>query len=102
MQTRISQVNTWPVMYPSQKQYEPAHENMALFNLRKLILQTRMCNHPVEVDAQVFVGPFIYFHSSCVRTAKEGSGETAQMRRLASASAGRLCDKYHNLMSWLI
>ena len=29
----------------------------------------------------------------------EGSGETAQMRRLAWAFAGRLCDKYHNLMS---
>ena len=31
----------------------------------------------------------------------EGSGETAQMRRLAWAFAGRLCDKYHNPMSWL-
>ena len=32
----------------------------------------------------------------------EGSGETARIRRLARAFAGRLCDKYHNLMSWLI
>ena len=32
----------------------------------------------------------------------EGSGETAPMRRLAWAFAGRLCDKYHNLMSRLI
>ena len=45
----------------------------------------------------------------------EGSGETARMRRhawasdeiapmrrLARAFAGCLCDKYHNLMSWLI
>ena len=31
----------------------------------------------------------------------EGSGETARMRKLAWASAGRLCDKYHNLMNWL-
>ena len=31
----------------------------------------------------------------------EGSGETARMRRLAWAFARRLCDKYHNLMSWL-
>ena len=30
----------------------------------------------------------------------EGSCETARMRRLAFA--GRLCDKYHYLMSWLI
>ena len=32
----------------------------------------------------------------------EGSGKTAWMHRLACAFAGRLCDKYHNLMSWLI
>ena len=31
----------------------------------------------------------------------EGSGETARMRRLAWAFDSRLCDKYHNLMSWL-
>ena len=31
----------------------------------------------------------------------EGSGETVRMRRLARGFAGRLCDKYHNLMSWL-
>ena len=33
---------------------------------------------------------------------QEGSGETAQMRRLAWAFPGCLCGKYHNLMSWLI
>ena len=32
----------------------------------------------------------------------EGSGETARMPRLAWAFTGRLCDKYHNLMSWCI
>ena len=32
----------------------------------------------------------------------EGSGETVWIRRLARAFAGRLCDKYHNLMSWLL
>ena len=32
----------------------------------------------------------------------EGPGETAQMHMLVWALAGRLCDKYHNLMSWLI
>ena len=32
----------------------------------------------------------------------EGSGETVRMWRLAWAFAGRLCDKYHDLMSWLI
>ena len=32
----------------------------------------------------------------------EGSGETARMRKLAWSFAGRLCGKYHKLMSWLI
>ena len=32
----------------------------------------------------------------------EGSVETSRMRRLALAFASRLCDKYHNLMSWFI
>ena len=31
-----------------------------------------------------------------------GSGETVRMRSLAWAFAVRLCDKYHNLKSWLI
>ena len=35
----------------------------------------------------------------CVNS--EGSGETAWKRKLAWAIAGCLCDKYHNLMSWL-
>ena len=30
----------------------------------------------------------------------EGSGKTARMRRIASAFAGRICGKYHDLMSW--
>ena len=30
--------------------YEPSHENMALFVLRKLILQTRMRSHSVGLD----------------------------------------------------
>ena len=29
---------------------KPAHEIMVLFVLRKLILQTRMCSHPVGLD----------------------------------------------------
>ena len=49
---------------------EPAHEIMALFVLRKLIFQTRMRSHPVGLDVWLLVGPFVYFHSSCVRTAK--------------------------------
>ena len=43
--------------------YEPAHEIMALFILRKLILQTCTHSHPVGLD-------WLYFPTSCVRTAK--------------------------------
>ena len=37
---------------------------------RKFILQTRMRIHPVGVNVWFLVGPFIYFHTLCVRTAK--------------------------------
>ena len=50
--------------------FEPAHEIMALFILCKLILQTRMCRHPVGIDVWCLVGPFVYFHTLCVRTVK--------------------------------
>ena len=50
--------------------YEPAHEILAIFFLRKLILQTSMCSHPVGLDVWFLVWPFVYFHTSCVRTAK--------------------------------
>ena len=68
---------------------------MALFVLRKLLLQTCMCSHPVGLDVCFLGRPFFYFQTSC-----EGSGMTARMRRLAWAFAGSLCDKYHNLISW--
>ena len=48
---------------------EPSHEIMALLVLRKPI-QTRMRSHPVGLDVWFLVGPFVYFHTSCVRTAK--------------------------------
>ena len=81
--------------------FEPAHEIMALFVLRKLILQTHMRSHPVGLDVWFLVRTLRllrYF----MRANSKGSGETARMRRLAWAFAGHLCDKYHNLMSWLI
>ena len=49
---------------------EPALEIMALFVLPKLILQMCMRKHPVWLDVWFFVGPFVYFHTSYVRTAK--------------------------------
>ena len=42
---------------------------MRLF-LRKLILQMHMPSHPVELDVWFFIGPFVYFHTSCVWTVK--------------------------------
>ena len=43
---------------------------MSLFVLRKLILQMRMPGHPVGLDVWCLVRPFVYFHTSHVRTAK--------------------------------
>ena len=49
---------------------EPVHEIMVLFVLRKLVLQTRMRSHPVGLEVWFMVGPFVYFHTAYVRTAK--------------------------------
>ena len=83
----------------NQLPFEPCHEIVVLFVLRKLILQTRMRSHPVGIDVWYLVRPFVYFNTSCVRTAKA----LAKLHRcaVAWAFAGHLCDKYHNLMSWL-
>ena len=48
--------------------FEPAHEIMVLFVLRKLIFQTRLRGHPVGLDVWFLVGLFVYFHT--VRIAK--------------------------------
>ena len=66
----------------TQNQNEPSHEIIALFVLRKLILQTRIHNHPVGLDVMIFgwtLRLLPYF--MCANS--EGSGETARMRRLA-------------------
>ena len=80
---------------------EPAHEILALFVLRKLILQTPMRSHPVGLNVWFF-GRTLRLLPYFMCANSEGSGETARMRRLGWAFAGRLCDKYYNLMSWLI
>ena len=49
---------------------ESSHEIMALFILRKFILQTCMRSHPVGLDVWFLVGPFAYFYTLCARTAK--------------------------------
>ena len=69
---------------------------MAFIALRKLNLQTRMRSNPLGLHVWYFwsdpsstIIPYV-----CANT--EVSGETARM-----LFAVRLCDKYHNLMSWL-
>ena len=71
--------------------FQPTHEIMALIALRKLSLQTRMRSKPLGLHILFLVRPFIYFHTLCVRTAKD-------MRSLTRAFAVCLCDKYH--ISW--
>ena len=83
----------------SWKLYEPTHEIMALFFLRK-ILQKRMCSNPVGL--RLIFGQTLRLLSYFMWANSKGSGETARMRSLTRAFAGRLCDKYHNLMSWLV
>ena len=65
----LSVVWRWLFNY-QRSRFEPTHEIMALFVLRKLILQTRKRSHPVELDVWFLVGPLVYFRTSCVRTAK--------------------------------
>ena len=79
---------------------EQTHGILALFIFRKFILQTRMCRHPEGARCLIFrqtLSLLPYF--MCPNS--EGSGKTTRMRRFAWAFAGHLCDKYHNLMSWL-
>ena len=68
-------------LYWLQTENEPAHEIMALSVLRKIILQTRMRSHSLGLDVWFLVGSFVYFQSSCVRTAKA----LARLRRCAGS-----------------
>ena len=43
---------------------------MVLFVLRKPMLHTRMHSHLMGLDVWLLVGPFVYFHTLCVWTAK--------------------------------
>ena len=64
-----SQFGMFHETYQERSKFEPAHKIMALFVLCKLILQIRMHSHPVGLDVWFLVWPFVYFHSSCLRTA---------------------------------
>ena len=47
---------------------------MALFVPRKLICPLRMHSNPVGLEIWFLVQPFVYFHTSCVQTAKALAG----------------------------
>ena len=78
--------------------FEPAYEIMALFVLRKLILQTHMRSHQVGLGVWFLVGPFVYFHTLCVRTAKA----LARLRGCAGLPEPSLVAYVISTMSWLI
>ena len=67
---KISFSSQFGMFHETYQEFEPAHEIMALFVLCKLILQICMRSHPVGLDVWFLVWPFVYFHSSCRRTAK--------------------------------
>ena len=47
---------TWVLLYCFETIIEPCHDIIARFNLRKLVLQTRMRSQPVEQDVWLLVG----------------------------------------------
>ena len=83
------------------KAFEPSHGIMVLSILRKLIFQMSMRSHPMGLDVWFF-GQTLRLLPYFMCANSEGSGKTVRMHRLARAFAGRLCDKYHNLIGWLV
>ena len=64
------------------RRFEPAHETMALFVLRKLIFQMRMRSYPVGARCLIF-GRTLRLLPYFMCANSEFSGETARTRRLA-------------------
>ena len=58
--------------------------------------------HPSNWARFLIFGQTLRLFSYFMYANNEGTGETKRMRRFAWAFAGRLYDKYHNLMSWLL
>ena len=70
---------------------------MALFILRILIPQSRMRSHPVGLDVRFLVRPFVYFLTSCVRTAKA----LARLRECAgSPESSQVAYVISTIISW--
>ena len=101
-QWRYSEINSVELSWRLQldkglKSIEPSHEIMVLFVLRKLILQTSMRNHPVWLGVWLLVGPFVYFHTSCVRTAKP----LVRLRGYGSPEPSLVAHVISTIMSWV-
>ena len=93
---RISNHTTLRSFFCREGSFEPAHEIMTLFVLR---------THSSNAHAQPFSGARCQMFGRTLRLLpyfmcanSEGSGNNAWMRMLAWAFAGRLCDKYYNLI----
>ena len=77
--------------------FEPCHEIMVLFILRKLILQMHVHSHPVGLEVWYSVGPYVYFHTSCVQTAKA----LARLHRCAcSPEPSLVANVISTIISW--
>ena len=91
----------WPLLSILTLTFEPSNEIMVLFGLRKMN-SSNMHAQPSSWARYLNFGRTLRLLPYFMSAKREGSGETAPMRRLIWAFAVRLCDKYHNLMSWLI
>ena len=78
--------------------FEPSHETMAHFSS---VNSNQHAQASSGARCLIF-GRTLRLLPYFMCANSKGSGETARMRRLTKACAGRLCDKYHSLMSWLI
>ena len=83
-----------PILYSP---IEPSHEIIVLFVLRKLILQSHMRSYPMGLDVWCLVRPYVYFHTSYVRTAKA----LARLRACAGSPVSSLvANVISTIISW--
>ena len=80
--------------------FEPAHEIWHFLSTVNSFFKYACAVIQVGWISDFWSDPSSTSYVMCANS--EGSGETARMRRLAWAFTDHLCDKYHNLMSWLI
>ena len=76
--------------------WEEGPQFCAVWNPSNVHVQPLIRVRDVALSLKLPLTPFVMWANS------EGSGESAQMRRLAWAFAVGLCDKYPFLMCWLI